>query len=130
VSIEKWHKKKEKKIFFCQYCRKSFTTDWYYKMHVAKHKETEELINCNQCERRYGPDYKKHHMQTSHAICEECDYIYKSNDDMVDHVCPIRVPPKRKLQEKDVKSTIDDIAEKKIKSKAVNNFHCYSSFDK
>lgn len=83
---------KRKKTFFCDYCSKHFSTDWYFKMHVAKHKG-EKLFFCNLCDESFSNKYDmKRHMTKQHNgqkemfttqrskefTCDKCDYVCKS----------------------------------------------------
>ncbi|XP_012223117.1 uncharacterized protein [Linepithema humile] len=114
--------KKEKRTFSCSYCGKSFTTDWYYKMHVARH-EGEDNLNCKKCGKCFSTlEYKEKHLFKFH--CSRCDYIYKSHADRIDHHKNVHYKTcvsksvksiKRKLQAKDVNPTINNIPEKIIK---------------
>lgn len=95
-SIQKLHKGqkilKKKKTFFCDYCSKHFSTDWYFKMHVAKHKGV-KLFFCNLCDESFSNKYDmKKHMSKQHNgqkemfttqrskefACDKCDYVCKS----------------------------------------------------
>ncbi|XP_012260036.2 uncharacterized protein LOC105688372 isoform X1 [Athalia rosae] len=67
------------KIFKCPYCMKSFSTEWYFKMHVAGHKG-EMLVTCKICEKQFSNRYDlKKHMLNDHndgeCRCEICGQI-------------------------------------------------------
>ncbi|XP_050449871.1 uncharacterized protein LOC126850677 [Cataglyphis hispanica] len=83
---------KRKKTFFCDYCSKHFSTDWYFKMHIAKHKGV-KLFFCNLCDESFSNKYDmKKHMTKQHSSqkdmftthqskefsCNKCDYVCKS----------------------------------------------------
>ncbi|KAL6446718.1 hypothetical protein ACFW04_001275 [Cataglyphis niger] len=83
---------KRKKTFFCDYCSKHFSTDWYFKMHIAKHKGV-KLFFCNLCNESFSNKYDmKKHMTKQHSSqkdmftthqskefsCNKCDYVCKS----------------------------------------------------
>lgn len=57
---------KKKKLYFCVHCSKHFSTDWYFKLHVAKHKEK---FYCKFCKKSFInlKDMKKHMMQEHKA---------------------------------------------------------------
>lgn len=103
-SIQKLHKGqkilKRKKTFFCDYCSKHFSTDWYFKMHVAKHKGV-KLFFCNLCDESFSNKYdmkkhmtKQHNSQkdmfTTHRskefACDKCDYACKSFTFFKNHI--------------------------------------------
>lgn len=103
-SIQKLHKGekilKRKKTFFCDYCSKHFSTDWYFKMHIAKHKGV-KLFFCNLCDESFSNKYdmKKHmtkqhssqkDMFTTHRLkefaCNKCDYVCKSFIFLKNHI--------------------------------------------
>ncbi|XP_053976883.1 uncharacterized protein LOC128875381 [Hylaeus volcanicus] len=57
------HKKKE---FKCEYCLKCFSTDWYFKVHVAKH-TGEKRFPCKICTESFSNRYDmKRHMSKEH----------------------------------------------------------------
>lgn len=103
-SIQKLHKGqkvlKKKKTFFCDYCSKHFSTDWYFKMHVAKHKGVKPFF-CNLCEESFSNKYDmKKHMTKQHNgrkemfitqrskefACDKCNYVCKSFAFFKNHV--------------------------------------------
>ncbi|XP_072759451.1 uncharacterized protein [Anoplolepis gracilipes] len=103
-SIQKLHKGqkilKRKKTFVCEYCSKHFSTDWYFKMHVAKHKGV-KLFFCNLCDESFSNKYDmKKHMTKQHNgqkemfttqrlaefTCDKCDYVCKSFAFFKNHV--------------------------------------------
>ncbi|KZC15017.1 Asparagine-rich zinc finger protein AZF1 [Dufourea novaeangliae] len=56
----------KKKEFKCDYCHKSFSTDWYFKMHVAMH-TGESRHSCEVCKEPYTNKYDlKKHMLLKH----------------------------------------------------------------
>ncbi|XP_011296828.1 uncharacterized protein [Fopius arisanus] len=62
----KRRKKGEKKPFECSYCSKRFLTDWYFKVHVAKHRG-EKRVRCEICETVYKNDSElKKHVSSEH----------------------------------------------------------------
>ncbi|KAG5343744.1 DRL protein, partial [Acromyrmex charruanus] len=86
VPIPKIHKsklKKKKKSFFCDYCSKYITTDWYFKVHIAKHKG-QKLFFCNFCDESFSNNYdmKKHitnqHTDQKELACDKCNYTCTS----------------------------------------------------
>ncbi|KYM88913.1 hypothetical protein ALC53_02679 [Atta colombica] len=86
VPISKVHKsklKKKKKSFFCDYCSKYITTDWYFKVHIAKHKG-QKLFFCNFCDESFSNNYdmKKHitnqHTDQKELACDKCNYTCTS----------------------------------------------------
>ncbi|XP_060825037.1 uncharacterized protein LOC132911990 [Bombus pascuorum] len=54
-------KKRRTKVFKCDYCLKHFSTDWYFKIHVAMHRG-ENQVTCKICKRLFSNRYdmKKH----------------------------------------------------------------------
>lgn len=54
-------RKLKRKDFKCNYCFKSFSTDWYFKMHVAMH-TGEKRFSCKICIQRFSNknDLKRH----------------------------------------------------------------------
>ncbi|XP_029172307.1 uncharacterized protein LOC114941472 [Nylanderia fulva] len=85
---------KKKKTFICDYCSKHFSTDWYFKMHVAKHKG-EKLFFCDFCDESFSNKYDMNrHMAKQHdgqrktfirkdmctrtLCCDKCDFTCKS----------------------------------------------------
>ncbi|XP_015119709.1 uncharacterized protein LOC107042955 isoform X2 [Diachasma alloeum] len=109
----KRRKKGEKKPFECTYCSKRFLTDWYFKVHVAKHKG--EKVKCEICETvcKSDSDLKKH-VSSEHrgkvevkveaveedegaegeqetgdeqVVCENCETSFETTLDMENHSC-------------------------------------------
>ncbi|XP_012537649.1 A-agglutinin anchorage subunit [Monomorium pharaonis] len=76
---------KAKKNFFCVYCSKNITTDWYFKMHIAKHKG-EKLFFCHLCNESFYNNYHlKKHITNQHIdqkdiglSCDKCNYTCSS----------------------------------------------------
>ncbi|XP_068978162.1 uncharacterized protein [Bombus flavifrons] len=59
-------KKRKKKVFKCDYCLKNFSTDWYFKMHVAMH-TGENRFTCKICKRLFSNRYDmKKHISNDH----------------------------------------------------------------
>ncbi|CAL7938206.1 unnamed protein product [Xylocopa violacea] len=66
---------KKKKEFKCDYCLKSFSTNWYFKMHVAMH-TGEKRFTCRLCNLSFGNRYDmKRHMSHDHESVtpDTCD---------------------------------------------------------
>lgn len=82
---------KAKKNFFCVYCSKNITTDWYFKMHIAKHKG-EKLFFCSFCDESFSNNYdmKKHitnqHTGQKELRCDKCNYTCTSLTSFKSHV--------------------------------------------
>lgn len=82
---------KAKKNFFCVYCSKNITTDWYFKMHIAKHKG-EKLFFCSFCDESFSNNYdmKKHitnqHTGQKELTCNKCNYTCTSLISFKSHV--------------------------------------------
>ncbi|XP_011702838.1 PREDICTED: uncharacterized protein LOC105458923 [Wasmannia auropunctata] len=82
---------KKKKSFFCNYCKKSITTDWYFKMHIAKHKG-EKLFFCHFCDESFSNNYdlKKHvinkHIGQKELACDKCNYTSTSLASYKNHI--------------------------------------------
>ncbi|XP_076164513.1 uncharacterized protein LOC143145224 isoform X2 [Ptiloglossa arizonensis] len=93
VKKKRRHKKKE---FKCDYCLKCFSTDWYFKMHVAMH-TGEKRFSCKICTQSYNNRYDmRRHMINEHknesispgahkqrtteqsCKCLDCNIIYTS----------------------------------------------------
>lgn len=65
VTIRKKRKLK-RKDFKCDYCLKQFSTDWYFKIHVAKH-TGEKQFSCKLCTESFTNRYDmKRHMAKEH----------------------------------------------------------------
>ncbi|XP_017796658.1 PREDICTED: uncharacterized protein LOC108577938 [Habropoda laboriosa] len=73
-------RKLKKKDLKCNYCLKSFSTDWYFKMHVAMH-EGEKRFCCKicyqTCSNRYDlkthmlEEHKKESIPSTPSICDQ-----------------------------------------------------------
>ncbi|KYN19798.1 PREDICTED: A-agglutinin anchorage subunit-like [Trachymyrmex cornetzi] len=94
VPIPKIHKsklKKKKQSFFCDYCSKYITTDWYFKVHIAKHKG-QKLFFCNFCDESFSNNYdmKKHitnqHTDQKELACDKCNYTCTSLASFKSHI--------------------------------------------
>ncbi|XP_011878809.1 PREDICTED: transcription factor Sp2-like [Vollenhovia emeryi] len=89
--VRKASKLKAKKKFLCVYCSKVITTDWYFKMHVAKHKG-EKLFFCNFCDESFSNTYdmRKHvtnkHTGQKELACDKCNYTCTSLDSFKSHI--------------------------------------------
>nr|XP_034179184.1 uncharacterized protein LOC117603800 isoform X1 [Osmia lignaria] len=98
--IRKKHQHKNKN-FKCNYCLKSFSTDWYFKVHVAKH-TGEKQYPCKICTMSFinRSDMKDHllkehkigntpEMHNQHHIkghkCQDCNIIYVNIDHLKHH---------------------------------------------
>ncbi|KOX69864.1 hypothetical protein WN51_06209 [Melipona quadrifasciata] len=72
---KKWrHKNKD---FKCDYCLKSFSTDWYFKVHVAKH-TNEKQFTCKMCKQSFSNkcDMKRHmsnHRKSEDSVPSTCN---------------------------------------------------------
>ncbi|KAF3425719.1 hypothetical protein E2986_05805 [Frieseomelitta varia] len=72
---KKWrHKNKD---FKCDYCLKSFSTDWYFKVHVAKHINKKQFT-CKMCKQSFSNrcDMKKHmsnHHKSEDSVPSTCN---------------------------------------------------------
>ena len=83
-------KKRAGRMFNCTYCPKRFSTDWYFKMHVARHRG-EMLFSCKICEKPFSNKYDiKKHMAKEHkegeVRCEICGQIFLSEVDLQKHM--------------------------------------------
>ncbi|XP_076234255.1 uncharacterized protein LOC143179102 isoform X2 [Calliopsis andreniformis] len=59
-------RKLKRKDFKCDYCLKRFSTDWYFKIHVAKH-TGEKQFSCKICTQSFSNRYDmKRHMASKH----------------------------------------------------------------
>ncbi|EZA52579.1 hypothetical protein DMN91_001936 [Ooceraea biroi] len=79
----------KKKSFFCVYCSKHFSTDWYFKMHVARHEE--KPFSCCFCDKSFSNKLAmKKHVTIQHTgqnfACGKCDYVGKSLISFDSHV--------------------------------------------
>ncbi|XP_043265626.1 uncharacterized protein LOC122405154 [Colletes gigas] len=73
------HKKKE---FKCEYCLKCFSTEWYFKVHVAKHSDVKQFP-CKICTACYtNEDDLESHMLNDHTRKKKSDSAHnqKSNE--------------------------------------------------
>lgn len=79
----------KKKSFFCIYCSKYFSTDWYFKMHVAKHEQKAFSRNFSDKSFSNKFDVKKdiinQHSNPDFA-CDKCNYVCKSAVSFSNHV--------------------------------------------
>ncbi|XP_016919349.1 uncharacterized protein LOC108002273 [Apis cerana] len=65
-TMMKKKRKLRKKDFKCDYCLKNFSTDWYFKMHVAMHTGEKRFI-CKICTQSFNNRYDmKRHMSNDH----------------------------------------------------------------
>ena len=83
-------KKRAGTMFNCTYCPKRFSTDWYFKMHVARHRG-EMLFSCKICEKPFSNKYDiKKHMAKDHVEgevkCETCGHISPSEMELQKHL--------------------------------------------
>ncbi|KAK0162440.1 hypothetical protein PV327_006216 [Microctonus hyperodae] len=63
-------KRVEKKLFICTYCSKRFLTEWYFKMHIARH-VGEVKATCQLCDKTFTHHYDlKRHVNTEHNHIE------------------------------------------------------------
>ncbi|XP_015585574.1 uncharacterized protein LOC107263164 [Cephus cinctus] len=61
---------KNGKSFVCTFCPKRFSTDWYFKMHLAKHKG-ETPFSCKTCNQQFTNRYDmKKHLLNDHKTKE------------------------------------------------------------
>ncbi|XP_008546108.1 uncharacterized protein LOC103570221 isoform X2 [Microplitis demolitor] len=103
-------RKIEQKPFECQYCSKRFLTDWYFKLHISKHKG-ELKVKCSTCDEAFtnNNDLKKHisneHKDTVETCknsdsdiekdkedeqtiaCDDCEQEFDSNIELEKHEC-------------------------------------------
>lgn len=77
-------RKLRKKDFKCDYCLKNFSTDWYFKMHVAMHTGEKRFI-CKTCTQSFNNRYDmKRHMSNDHnseSIASDICAQEDSNED-------------------------------------------------
>lgn len=83
-------KKRAGRMFNCTYCPKRFSTDWYFKMHVARHRG-EMLFSCKLCEEPFSNKYDiKKHVAKEHkegeVRCEVCGLICSSETELQKHM--------------------------------------------
>ncbi|XP_077266921.1 uncharacterized protein LOC143899954 isoform X2 [Temnothorax americanus] len=115
---------KAKKSFFCVYCSKYITTDWYFKMHVAKHRG-EKLFFCNFCDESFSNNYdmKKHiinqHTSQKELACDKCNYTSTSLATFKSHVQTHAICSRNKadVQSKKQRNLSEELSEDKINRK-------------
>ncbi|KAL2723691.1 gastrula zinc finger protein xFG20-1-like [Vespula maculifrons] len=83
-------KKSRKKDLKCNYCNKHFSTDWYFKIHVAMH-SGEKPFMCRLCQESFGNRYDlKKHLTNDHKneniSCNDCDFICSSYSSFDKHM--------------------------------------------
>lgn len=118
---------KAKKNFFCVYCSKNITTDWYFKMHIAKHKG-EKLFFCSLCDESFCNNYtyKKHmtnrHTSQKELACNKCNYTCTSLASFKSHIQTHAI--KYNLEKADVQSKKQrklELLKDKISHKLIHN---------
>ncbi|XP_034945442.1 uncharacterized protein [Chelonus insularis] len=87
ISSQKYfdnHKKQiENKIFECSYCSKRFLTDWYFKLHVTKHRN-EIIVRCQNCDMTFSNNCDlKRHVNIEH---NDIKFHIKKNNETSDKV--------------------------------------------
>ncbi|XP_071627821.1 uncharacterized protein [Temnothorax longispinosus] len=115
---------KAKKSFFCVYCSKNITTDWYFKMHIAKHRG-EKLFFCNSCDESFSNNYdmKKHiinqHTSQKELACDKCNYTSTSLATFKSHVQTHAICSRNKadVQSKKQRKLSEELSEDKINRK-------------
>ncbi|XP_071556244.1 uncharacterized protein [Temnothorax nylanderi] len=115
---------KAKKSFFCVYCSKNITTDWYFKMHIAKHRG-EKLFFCNFCDESFSNNYdmKKHiinqHTSQKELACDKCNYTSTSLASFKSHVQTHAICSRNKadVQSKKQRKLSEELSEDKINRK-------------
>lgn len=132
VPIPKVHKspklKKKKKNFFCVYCSKNITTDWYFKVHIAKHKG-EKLFFCNFCDESFSNNYdmKKHitnqHTDQKELACDKCNYTCTSLAAFKNHIQTHAISSLNKTDVHSKKQKKLELLENKINHKLIHNSH-------
>ena len=75
--------------FHCKMCVKSFTTDYYLKLH-DKECHTKSL-KCGQCDRLFGSIKRRNmHVKRIHASknlkCPKCDFCASTKGDLNTHI--------------------------------------------
>lgn len=83
-------KKNRKKDLKCNYCNKHFSTDWYFKIHVAMH-SGEKLFACRLCQESFSNRYDlKKHLTNDHSneniSCNDCDFTCTSYSSLDKHM--------------------------------------------
>lgn len=117
---------KAKKNFFCVYCSKNITTDWYFKMHIAKHKG-EKLFFCNFCDESFSNNYdmKKHvtnqHIGQKELACDKCNYTCTSLASFKNHVQTHAICNLNKADVQSKKQRKLEFSEDKINHKLIRN---------
>ncbi|KAI4503923.1 hypothetical protein M0802_001326 [Mischocyttarus mexicanus] len=86
-SVRKRNRKKDLK---CNYCNKHFSTNWYFKIHIAMH-SGEKPFTCRSCEESFNHRYDlKKHIINEHGnksiSCNDCDFICTSNSSLDKHM--------------------------------------------
>ncbi|KYN00637.1 PREDICTED: uncharacterized protein LOC108775743 [Cyphomyrmex costatus] len=128
--ISKVHKlpklKKKKKGSFCVYCSKYITTDWYFKVHVAKHKG-EKLFFCHFCDESFSNNYdmKKHitnqHTDQKELACNKCNYTCTSLVSFKSHIQTHAVSSLNKVDVHSKKQKKLELLENKVNYKLIHN---------
>lgn len=83
-------KKNRKKDLKCNYCNKHFSTDWYFKIHVAMH-SGEKPFACRLCQESFNNRYDlKKHLTNDHKneniSCNDCDFTCNSYSSFDKHM--------------------------------------------
>ncbi|KAI4488064.1 hypothetical protein M0804_004912 [Polistes exclamans] len=83
-------KRNRKKDLKCNYCNKHFSTDWYFKIHVAMH-SGEKAFTCRLCQESFSNRYDlKKHVTNDHKdesiSCNDCDFICTSYSSLDKHM--------------------------------------------
>ncbi|XP_015179294.1 PREDICTED: zinc finger protein MSN2-like [Polistes dominula] len=83
-------KRNRKKDLKCNYCNKHFSTDWYFKIHIAMH-SGEKPFTCRLCEESFSNRYDlKKHVTSDHKNesinCNDCDFICTSYSSLDKHM--------------------------------------------
>ncbi|KAL0129835.1 hypothetical protein PUN28_001826 [Cardiocondyla obscurior] len=117
---------KTKKNFFCNYCSKNITTDWYFKMHIAKHKG-EKLFFCTFCDESFSNNYdmRKHvtnqHTDQKELVCDKCNYTCMSLTSFKNHVQTHAVCGLNKADVQSKKRRKLEASEDKVNHKLIHN---------
>lgn len=121
---------KAKKSFFCVYCSKNITTDWYFKMHIAKHRG-EKLFFCNFCDESFSNNYdmKKHvtnqHIDQKELACEKCNYTCTSLTSFKNHIQTHAICNLNKADVQSKKQRKLKLSEDKINHKLIHTINTY-----